>query len=250
MRINGKLFAAALRSALLHASTDETRVNLACVRLETTDDAHLRIVATDGHRLFLADLPSTAADEGDREGDAVHIDRATALALAKTAAAWDGVSVRIGARDLAGHVVSNVTEQFPPYNIVFPASATIGAPVKGGKPAMPGGANGRYLAEAAESLRDLARALMPRAERGGSRADRSVRATERARIEAAPIVVCTTGGDCDPILLGSPILPRVAILVMPMRGAAGDGTAALRSFAALVKGEGRKARRDTSAAAE
>jgi len=113
----GEEMAAALGTVAFTVSTDDTRLHLASLLLKS-DGEKMVMVATDGHRLTLATMPSTAKVRD------ILIPR-PALREIKAAAEDGGCSLRLDGYSL--FIVGNMTTavkltdaQFPPYEQVIP----------------------------------------------------------------------------------------------------------------------------------
>ena len=61
--VDSELFCRLVESVAQFASSDETRYNLAGILLERSEEEGLRMVATDGHRLAMAEEKTTGMDE-------------------------------------------------------------------------------------------------------------------------------------------------------------------------------------------
>ncbi len=220
MRVNGKHFAGAVKATLLFVSTDETRPHLNAIRFEIQTpekgEASLRLIATDGHRMFACEI--AIHDVDPKKFAAVDprgflLARKDAALVVRAAAANgklypDNMPLAFGLKDgtFAGVTVPRVEAQFPPYAQVLPDLATMIA--NPGK--VPPAASATYFAETCEAFNIYGAAIaVTEPKKKGKPAT--------SPDQANPSIVTLTSGEMDPIVFVSEALPRALAIVMPMR---------------------------------
>jgi DNA polymerase III sliding clamp (beta) subunit (PCNA family) len=196
--IDPSVLVAALRAVIPTISTDETRVHLNSLLLETVrNDTQLRLVATDGHRLVAVDVDASI----DRGGsvmlplsavkrlvrDVTVPRKRGALVDVELCASPDARSLTVTQGPLMGatHACADPgVYKFPTYRDVIPTAFA-------GHIARPS-ISARYLSEAADVFAEL---------------------TDRSDA----VQVSVGASELDPIVMTSPAYDRAVVVVMPMR---------------------------------
>lgn len=199
IEINASLLVAVLRASLIHASTDDTHEHICSVRVELrANAAEVRVVATDGHRLSVIDVPAL---DGSAADGAIVLRRDVVEAIVKQIpksfpivsldVALDGRTLTVAAgAGYATYPVSDAT--FPPYAQVIPATVDTTAPM----PVV----DASYLGDVGKAMTLLAKATGTNAKRpNGLR------------------IAC--GGPMDPIVVtpSSSCGASVLVVIMPIR---------------------------------
>jgi len=209
---NSVEFANNLKAALRAASTDPTRTNQQCVRIELDTESQVaRFVATCGHWIWINEIAVSGDvagvdDKGRKlyaagESTIVHIasddvkDILKALEKSKKAQSWELQidTAKRTVRQLSKEVgYSQLDITFPPYAQIVPAVVLNKAPAMSYDPA--------YLAAVSESFADVA-----------------------ATAKSIGVKIEPTGGELDPVVITSPSAGRALVVLMPRRQ---DGGAA------------------------
>lgn len=187
-----------LKAALIFASKDATRTHLHAVRVEVLAAPRVaRMVATDGHRLWMSDAFVTSDVPG-----VTLLDRLDVATIVKTidrkgvdvefAIAIDGnvrnVHVTQGARTIA--IVPESAATFPPYQQIIPQAETSRASARVA-PCL----DSKYLSDACEAFVLIA----------------------STRGKAPGVYVVPGEGELDPICVASTDAPQALAIVMPRR---------------------------------
>jgi DNA polymerase-3 subunit beta len=136
--VDGDLFRKLVESVVQFASSDETRYNLAGVLIERTEGSLLRMVATDGHRLAMAEGDAGNVDDlfASRK---VLVPKKGILEIRKLAESGPG-SIELSASDKFLFAAKGDTEvwvrlldaEFPDYRQVIPKENPLSATVDRG----------------------------------------------------------------------------------------------------------------------
>lgn len=216
IKVPGLKLSHALRAAALFASPDVTRSTMRDIHIELTNGA-LRLVATDGHAMMVADV----------EGDAIaagHVGRVARLSLddvariARVAKEHTIAEVAIGVDahrtiTIAGIVVSSAcVDAFAPYRNVLPSLSSM---LHGKRSASLCMAPVQML-RAAEAVKIYAAGhVVPVAKSDPKARQEETRARNDLYRRASLSFVAN--GELDPTFVVSPEVPTLAIVVMPMR---------------------------------
>ncbi len=129
MTVDRDLFRVWINKTLFAASTDESRVSLAGVFLESFEGSNLRLVATDTHRLALVEVPGIEAEPVLPE-DGIILPRRALQELQRICVGDGDVTISVQAPyvrvawDDTVFVFRTVEGRFPTYRTVIPESTS------------------------------------------------------------------------------------------------------------------------------
>lgn len=217
MIVNAKEFAGLLKAARAFASKDTTRAFLNCLRLEAVDNA-LRVVATDGHTLFCAEIAATDVDDND--ASPWHMSLEDADTLIKRAKSYVTADLALTTHTAWGMTFrprfKDDEAKFPPYTQVLPESHELTSEASAGF--LPYSA--AYIARAADAFATLGAAL-------------------HGRTRLIPVAwreTATKKDGCKPLVVWSNAVPNAIAVIMPINGDLEEKQAA--AFVDRVRGVG------------